>query len=380
VESSKGQFHRVRVNRPQDDYLMKSHRLPAFLAAALTLAFDSRTQAANHELLTTVVASSPVAGIASFDAVVEAVRQTAVASQVSGAVLEIAVKAGESVRAGQVMIRLDARAADQNALASDAQVQAARASLDVATQEHERQRQLLQKNYISQAAFERAEAQFKATQAQVSVQLAQANIARTQSGFFVVKAPYAGVVAAVPVAVGDMAMPGRTLALLYDPTALRVTATVPQSAIEEAASGQAMKIELPGVSAERQWLSPARVQVLPTVDPETHTVEVRMDLPRGVTGISPGMFARAWLPAPQASSLSQSADGAALPTTRLYVPFRAIVRRAEMTGLYAVGADGRPALRQVRLGQRFKDSVEILSGVAAGERIALDPQAAVRVR
>jgi RND family efflux transporter MFP subunit len=359
---------------------MKNNLLATLLATTLTLAFESRTLAANDELLTTVVASSPVADTASFDAVVEAVRQTVVGSQVSGAVLEIAVKAGESVRAGQILIRLDARAADQSTFASDAQVQAARALLAVATQEYERQRQLLQKNYISQAAFERAEAQFKATQAQVSVQLAQASIARTQSGFFVVKAPYAGVVAAVPVAVGDMAMPGRTLALLYDPTALRVTATVPQSAIAEAASGQAMKIELPGLSAERQWISPARVQVLPTVDPGTHTVEVRMDLPRGVTGISPGMFARAWIPAPRASTPTQTADGAASPTTRLYVPFSAVVRRAEMTGLYAVDPDGRPVLRQVRLGQRFKDSVEILSGIAAGERIALDPQAAVRVR
>jgi RND family efflux transporter MFP subunit len=359
---------------------MKNNLLPAFAAAALTFVCASPALAAGDELATTVVASSPAAGTASFDAVVEAVRQTVVAAQVSGIVTEIAVKAGESVQAGQVLVRLDARAADQNAVAGDAQVQAARASLAVATQDYERQRQLLEKNYISQAAFERAEAQFKATQAQVSVQLAQASIARTQSGFFVVRAPYAGVVAEVPVTVGDMAMPGRGLAVLYDPSALRVTATVPQTAIAERANGQATKIELPGLSPERQWLSPARVQVLPTVDAGTHTVEVRMDLPHGVKGISPGMFARAWIPVAQASSAPRTADGAPAPSSRLFVPFSAVVRRAEMTGLYVVGSDGRPVLRQVRLGQRFQDNVEILSGVAAGERIALDPQAAVRVR
>ena len=359
---------------------MKNNPLRAFAAAALAFVSALPVLAAGDELATTVVASSPAAGTASFDAVVEAVRQTVVAAQVAGTVTEIAVKPGQTVNAGQLLVRLDSRAADQTAVASDAQVQAARASLAVAMQEYERQQQLLQKNYISQAAFERAEAQFKATQAQVSVQLAQASIARTQSSFFVVKAPYAGVVAEVPVTVGDMAMPGRPLAIVYDPSALRVTATVPQTAIAATASGQATKIELPGLSPERQWLDPVRVQVLPTVDPGTHTVEVRMDLAHGVTGISPGMFARAWLPVAQRWSASWVADGAAQPSTHLFVPYSAVVRRAEMTGLYAVGSDGRPVLRQVRLGQRFQDNVEILSGVAAGERIALDPQAAVRVR
>jgi membrane fusion protein, multidrug efflux system len=299
---------------------------------------------------------------------------------VPGSVVEVAVKAGASVQAGQVLVRIDARAADQSAVASDAQVQAARASLALATQEYERQRQLLQKNYISQAAFERAEAQFKATQAQVSVQLAQASIARTQSGFYIVKAPYAGVAAEVPVALGDMAMPGRPLVILYDPSALRVTATVPQTAIAEAATVRSMRIELPGLRPDRRWVTAARVQVLPAVDPGTHTVEVRMDLPHGVTGISPGMFARAWFASPQPPSGYELAEGAAAPPARLFVPLEAVVRRAEMTGLYTVSPDGRPVLRQVRLGQRFEGNIEILSGVAAGERVALDPQAAARVR
>ena len=90
---------------------MKNNLLPAFAAAALTFVCASPALAAGDELATTVVASSPAAGTASFDAVVEAVRQTVVAAQVSGIVTEIAVKAGESVQAGQVLVRLDARAA-----------------------------------------------------------------------------------------------------------------------------------------------------------------------------------------------------------------------------------------------------------------------------
>jgi len=62
-----------------------------------------------------------------------------------------------------------------------------------------------------------------------------------------------------------------------------------------------------------------------------------------------------------------------------WVPMSAIVRRAELTGLYVLDAEGRPLLRQVRLGRSDGERVEVLSGLAAGERVAAEPQAAARL-
>jgi len=315
-----------------------------------------------------VVQSSGTGDSASFEGVVEAVRQTVISAQVPGTVVALTVKAGDVVKAGQVLARIDARTADQNVAASDAQVQSARATLEVATKEFERQKQLFAKNYTSQAALERADAQFKATQAQVSAQLAQAGAARTQSGFFVVKAPYAGVVSNVPIALGDMAMPGRALLTLYDPSALRVTAAVPQTDMARFASGKTARIELPGQKGERQWMTPTRVTLLPTTDPGTHTGEIRLDLPTVAEPLAPGTFVRVWVPVQREGPAS----------ARLFVPAKAVVRRSEMTGLYVLDSAGHPVLRQVRLGRATDDNIEILSGVAAGERVALDPQAAAR--
>jgi multidrug efflux system membrane fusion protein len=224
------------------------------------------------------------AGRSSYDGVVEALRQTVVAAQVPGAVVELAVKAGDTVQAGQLLLRIDARSADQSAAAVDAQVQAARAQLDVATREYERQKQLFAKKYISQAALDRAEAEVRAARAQASAQTAQAGAAHTQTGLHVVRAPYAGVVAEVPVALGDMAMPGRPLLTLYDPAQLRVTAAVPQSALPAGAKPEDVRVELAGQGTQT---TPQRVQVLPTVDPATHTVQVRADLPPGLAGCPP---------------------------------------------------------------------------------------------
>ncbi|MEP7298684.1 MAG: efflux RND transporter periplasmic adaptor subunit [Burkholderiales bacterium] len=347
---------------------------PAALAAALTWGLPATAPA---QALKAMPAQSGASTAASaFDGVVEAVRLTVVAAQVPGAVVQLDAKVGDRVKAGQVLVRIDARAADQTAAASDAQVKAARASLEVATKDFERQKQLFQKSYISQAALERAESEFKSTQAQASAQLAQAGAARTQSGFYVVRAPFAGVVAEVPVSLGDMAMPGRPLVTLYDPAALRVTAAVPQSVASQMAAGQLPRVELPGLPAATAWVTPSRVQLLPTVDAATHTVQLRADLPADVAGLSPGMFARLWLPVPRA----QAAAGSDPASAALSVPLKAIVRRAEMTGLYVLDPTGKPILRQVRLGRIEGDRVEILSGLMVGEQVVSEPQSAARTR
>lgn len=338
--------------------------LAAICAGAVAAPADPAPPA--HPVLATAVATSQ-GGTASvpYDGVVEAVRQTVVAAQVPGAVVALNVRAGDKVKAGQVLLRLDARAAEQTAAAGAAQVQAARAAQDAATRELERQRQLFEKNYISRAALERAEAQFKSAQAESAAQLANAGAARTQSGFYVVKAPYDGIVATVSVVLGDMAMPGRPLLTVYDPAALRVRAAIPQTVAARMPGNAVPLAELPGTPGR---IRPVNTQLLPTVDPATHTLELRLDLPAGMAGVSPGMFARAWLP------LAGNGDA------RVYVPSRSVLRRAELNGVYVLTPEGRPLLRQVRLGRSEGDTVEVLSGVAAGERVALDPQVAARVR
>jgi len=297
------------------------------------------------------------AGSTAYEGVVEAVRQTVVSAQVPGAVVALPVRAGDTVQAGQVLVRIDARAADQVVAAGDAQARAARAAMDIATRELERQRQLLAQGFISQAALDRAEAQSRTAQAEASAQLATAEAARTQSTFHVVKAPYAGVVASVSVVLGEMALPGRPLLTLYDPGRLRVSAAVPQTAVAGRAAPTGTRAEIPGVMPD--LLEPVEAQVL------------RLELPPGTKAV-PGMFARAWLPS--------SATILGTNLARLFVPAQALVHRSELTAVYVVDRDGKPLLRQVRPGRSEGTEVEILSGVATGERVALDPQAAARIR
>jgi RND family efflux transporter MFP subunit len=300
--------------------------------------------------------------MSSHDGIVEAVRQTVMAAQVDGAVVELRVRAGDRVRAGQVLLALDGRTAEERAGASDASVVAARARQEAATLEYQRQQRLFQRHYVSQAAVERAEAEHKAATAQVQAQLAAMRAAHTQRGLFVIKAPYDAVVAEVNVTLGEMALPGRPLATLFDPRALRVAVSVPESA---STTLQTVRTAVIPVEVGRQRFSASSWEVLPAADPTTHTVVVRLPLPTG-TAVAPGSFARAWLPT--------AGEG----TQAVFIPRRALVERAELKGVYVLLPDGRALLRQLRLGPGRGDEVEVLAGLAAGESIALDPQAAAR--
>jgi RND family efflux transporter MFP subunit len=175
------------------------------------------------------------------------------------------------------------------------------------------------------------------------------------------------VLASVDVQVGDVATPGRALMTIYDPGALRVVVMVPETVAQQLRPKAAIRIEVPGAeSSGRQWVAQS-VTLLPAADPESHTMRVRLGLPsRAGAAPVPGMFARAWLP-------STAEAGA-----QLLVPASAVIRRTELQAVYVVDPQGKPWLRQVRVGRSVGDQVEILAGLQAGERIALDPLAAAR--
>ena len=299
------------------------------------------------------------------EGLVEAVHQSVIAAQVPGRITELAVKAGDRVKKGQVLARIDNQAAVQQAGASAAQVASANAQLNVARKEFERQQALFKKNYLSQAALDQAEAQFKATEAAVRGAIAQAGAANTQTGFYTLVAPYDGVVAEVPAAAGDMAMPGKPLVTVYEPGEMRVVASLPQGRVVELPADAAVRVEIPALAKETRWQTSTTVTVLPTADAGSQSVRVRLGLPSALP-VVPGMFARAAFP------LKGSGDA------RLLVPARAVVRRTELTAVYVLPPKGAAQLRQVRLGKTQGDEIEVLSGVRGGELVAVDPVAAAR--
>jgi RND family efflux transporter MFP subunit len=330
--------------------------LLALLAAA---ALAAGPTAAPDPAATIVVAVQDVPQTFAAEGVIEAIGQATVGAQVNGRVLELSVKAGDTVRAGQVLARIDPRSADQAVVASRSQVAEAEANLANARQRYERNRQLLAQKFVSQAAVDQSEAEYKAAQAQLATMKAGVGQAVAQQSYTAISAPFAGVVGATHAEVGDMATPGKPIVTVFDPRELRVVATLPQATLPQWKRESLPVIDIPAVGRS---LSPTKVTVIPMADARAHTVRVRLDLP-ATEGLIPGQYARAHFPT---------------GTTRaLTVPAAALLKRGELVAVYVVGVQGQPQLRQVRTGDAIADGrVEILSGLAAGERIFLNPVAA----
>ena len=330
------------------------------VASSLSQAESPVAVAKNSYETLLVAPGASNASTQSIDAVVEAVRQTQLSAQVAGAVIGVNVKAGDRVKVGQVLISLDARNATDTATANQALVEAAKSSWLLASRDWERQKQLFEKQYISQAALERAQTQKEAAQARLQAAEAQARVANHQESFYQITAPYSGIVSELNTALGDMALPGKPLLTVYDPQALRLRAFVPQSLRSQLAANVKLGFELTETGTSQttslyEWLS--------VTDPATHTVELRIPLQNLGVGIQPGQFARIWLPVKAAED--QGAQ-------RIWIPVSATVKRAEMTGVYVQKANGEFGLRQVRLGETHNNLVEVLSGLNPNEHVARD--------
>lgn len=297
------------------------------------------------------------------EGVVEAVRQATVGAQIDGRVTQLLVKAGDRVQAGQALARIDPRVVEQGVAASLSQVAQAEANLANAKRNFERQRELAVQKFVSQAAVDQAEAAYKAAQAQVAALKATAGQAATQRSFATVAAPFAGIVGATHVEAGDLANPGRPIVTVFDPSDLRVTATLPQAVLARWKRDLPVAVELPALD---KVVAAERATVVPLADAKTHTVRVRLDL-EAAEGLLPGQFARA-----------RFATG----TLRtIAVPTGALLKRGELTAVYVLGPQNRWLLRQVRTGETLVEPasgpvVEVLAGLTPGERIARDPVAA----
>lgn len=284
------------------------------------------------------------------EAVVEAIQQATVGAQVPGRVLEVKADAGQAVKKGDVLMRIDAREAAETARAAEALYANARVH-------YERTKSLMAQKFMSAAALDKAKADLDAASAN------RAAASASQSHATIV-APIAGVVARRHAELGDMAMPGAPLFTIYQPGGLRVTASIPQYRLKEMRNVKAARVEFPELG---KWVEATSVQVLPTADAATHVTPVRVNLPE-VPEATPGMFSRVHFITGQAQKLT--------------VPAKAVLRRGEVAAVYVQAADGRLSLRQLRLGDVVgQGEIEVLAGLATGDRVVTEPvKAAIAVK
>lgn len=304
------------------------------------------------------IAAEAVTAGYEIDGVVEPVKHSTVSAQASGRVLQVLVKVGERVRAGQVLATIDDRDTQTLVQRSGAQLAQADAELANARANFKRTQDLQAKGFVSQAALDMAQTQFKAAEAGRAGAGAGARQAQLAQSFTKVTAPFDGFVFETLAQAGDLAVPGAPIATVYAPQPLRVVVQVPASQAKNAKSAQQVLLQVSETQGG-QWVKPANQQAVGAADPVSQTMTLKLDVPIDAAAkMIPGQSTRVRFVA-----------GAA---QRLVVPTAAVLKRGEVTGVYVATADGF-ALKAVRLGADHGDAgVEVLAGLKVGDAVAVD--------
>ncbi len=343
-----------------------ARHVPVLLVPALLIAC-SRTPPEQAPLPAPPLATLTVQPAAAareqvWDGVVEAVDETTIAAQTNARVLELPFDVGDQVGKGDVLVRFTDVEQRSGRHAAEASVTAARAELRDAEANWKRVGDIVHRGLMARAELDTATARRDSARANVRAAEAALRSAGQQADYTVVRAPFDAVVTRRFVQVGEAVQSGpptpQPLIALASLDSLRVDVVVPQSVADAIRATKRANVLLD----DGTRILPTRVTVFPYAEPATHSFHARVDLPRGTRGLYPGMTVKVAFAVGEA--------------TRLLVPASALAHRGELSGVYVIGDDNRVGLRQLRLGHRFGDGVEVLAGLVAGERIATDPDAA----
>lgn len=329
----------------------------------------AQTGAVPSSIPTATIGQTTSAASLQLEGTVQPVKQSTVSAQASGRIAVFAVKAGDKVRAGQLLATIDDREAAVGQQRSQAQTDQADADLRNANAQLRRTQELRAQGFVSQAALDTALSQNQSAKAQRD----QASAAQRQSalaqGYTRVAAPFDGWVLQTDAQAGDLATPGKPLLTLYAPLPLRVVVQVPASRLAQL--GESAAVQIQPTTADAPWITPSARTLVPAADPVSQTSEWRLELPaKDSEGLVPGQQVRVRL----------SASGATMASAQITAPDAAIVRRGELTGVY-VQTGSTFSLRAIRVGQAAgADRTEVLAGLRAGDVVALDPVRASQLR
>jgi len=322
--------------------------LPLLLAACGK--HDTPTQAA-PDLGPAVAVKALTVGTQSHVATEEIVgtvrskQRSMVEAKVSGRVLQYLVSPGQMVKANETIATLDVQEIQ-------AKVDQAKAGLEQAQREYERQKQLVSSGATTKQEFDAADSRLKIATAGVSE-------AETMMGYAKVTAPFDGVVTRKLADVGDLAMPGKPLAEVEAPNQLRFEADLPEAVLERVKLGDEMQVMLSAGKAPTK----AKVsEISPIADPVSRTFRVKLDMTT-TDGLRSGQFGRVAVPVAETKVLS--------------VPASAVSKRGQMEIVFAI-KDNKAILRLVKTGKALGEKMEILSGLEEGEQIVVDNVAALR--
>jgi len=287
--------------------------------------------------------------------------QSPISARASGYLKRWYKDIGSRVNKGDLLAEIDAPEIDQQLSQAVAARQQAAASLQLASSTMERWEALRKKDAVSQQELD--ERRSNAAQARANLSAAEANVERLRqtAGFKRVVAPFSGVITKRNVDTGDLidagGGAGRTMFILSQTDPLRVYVNVPQTYAQRVKPGQEVNVtqsELLGQVFKGQV-----ARTSSAIDTATRTMQIEVTLPNREGLLMPGAYVQVSLPLQASKALT--------------IPTNAMMIRGAGMSVAVVDAQGRIALKTIKVGRNYGDSVEVLEGVAIEDQLVLNP-------
>ena len=260
--------------------------------------------------------------------------------EMGGVIAEVAVDEGQEVEAGALLFRL--RDSEQRAVLA-----AAEADRVLAERAHDRARQLMTQGVLAGAELDRVVAERDAARARL--EHARVNLERTE-----IRAPFAGMLGARLVSPGDRVSPERELVRLDAVARLKLVFTLPEIVVGLAHVGTPLTVRVAAWPDES--FAGVVYFVAPAVETRTRRLLVKAHVQNEARRLRPGMFANVEL------EVAARAD-------RLLVPESALVQDGAGTFVWRIAEDGTAARAPIEVGLRHDGRVEVVTGLAAGDRV-----------
>ena len=331
-----------------------------FVRIANARALETSSTELSRQYVKTALPQTPAAGqTLALPGTLQGFVQSPISARASGYLKRWTKDIGSRVQKGELLAEIETPEIDQQLSQAIAARQQAASGLELAKSTVARGENLRKKDVVSQQDLD--ERRSGLAQATANVAAADANVQRLRQteGFKRVLAPFDGVITRRNVDVGDLIDAGgsRPLFLLAQTDPLRVYINVPQSYAQLVKTGQPVVVtqaELRGQSFKGEV-----ARTSGAIDAATRMMQVEVSLPNREGLLLPGAYVQVSLPLAASRALT--------------IPANALLFRADGTRVAVVDAEGRVRLRTVNLGRNYGETVEVLVGITASDRLVLNP-------
>jgi RND family efflux transporter MFP subunit len=284
-----------------------------------------------------------------------------ISTRMMGYITAMKAEVGQNVRAGQLLVSINATDIQAKGGQANAQISQAQANYNIAKKDYERFQNLYKSQSASQKELDDMRARYEIAQAGLQAAQQMKNEVNAQYRYTNVTAPISGTITAKFAEQGDMASPGMPLLTIESQSSLQAQVLVSEQNITQINEGMSVQVTLKSLN---KMVSGTVSEISKSAANTGGQYMVKINI-HNSADLLPGMFANVQFPTKSSGEVNQDFQESVM------VPKSVLVENGQLTGVYVVSSQNTAVLRWIKTGKTFGDQVEVLSGLNSKEKYIL---------